>query len=1148
MHNEEKRLPGHVEKKPEVSKKPKATIEKNKLAKRTAEAKSTLYSVEQELGKEIDALNEKANNYGRFQFSGGLKDFVVNEATLELILSDDKKNAVAKAKEEAADKVGNIKIKIKAIKQQITALETVVKNKAGEDKKLLENKLEEVKINLEETAKILEAAEEYAQLLSQLSAKLDDKSAQENWLLLSRDSDLLKVKSEKIKELKGKKEAAEVEYNTLHSVNSIITILDELIDPFRDAVINPYEFSVSSIVNNNLKGRNLETLGAFTKGRVLLGVVSDILTDPNIKLKDMGRTVADNIKEVINLAANAPNLINKELKSQGKNPEGINDLLQSNFVSSMLRSPAIFELLLNHSDNLGQIIWNFQNDLAPIVRNIIDTPSELTTASQVKVVDSLLSSPTQIESLVEIVKGNVPIFQEMLSNNNSAFNKLMKEYGISNPEAIADLIPSLITVVSALPPHHPSVQEIFKELSPIIASDQPIDLPAFSLPSVTNPDKTKFHMVLTAASTILFGAEGKPGLAGSLHEMLSQNTDKVTKALFEVPALNILFKRYNITPEVVEPRIKVIANLINKENLPHFKALLEAASNIKFDKDGSPVLEIADIIGLANIAAPIFKDKEFRDAFRTLFEKENIDPIQPVISTVLSLIFGEKLPPDLVSLTRDENFTLMGKIVDHTFDKVPDILSKINSCREQLAKIERLANIQAQLGNSDLTADERIALLAKARNDQLTSGDIRILMSMGLNLLTTSGISTLLKDNHSQIAEFGNNSFLQSLIKPFLPKQLRNSNVLLPQAISFVLPAASFITNERMVGGLNKVIPEKIEIILNQLGEEKPSFAQIYEAISDIGEAFSAVLNDKELAALYREQFIPMIKGSRREVKAFIDEILRASPDARKFHIDSEAVLRFLEDEKSLTKFSSAFNDMLQKDFASRIKGTFKATELVITSSDARIIIWQLLIDTMVSYFRENIVPSFVKKWAAGLEVNTVISMPRKVEDGKVDLSDVCKNYYTSLGKTSLARYFIKTQNFSAQVIYSDLANMVIDSFDFKDASFTSQVIDLSNTEISNSNLNLSLKVGQKIDLTGAIIDIKTLESMVTLFNKGQVNYPTTLKLSEPPVSKEAQRVLNLITNPEIRQHLETHYVIQPTKFAEKAIRDKGVIQQGRST
>ncbi len=1437
MQGEAKELPGH-EKVKQVATKSKR--EKDKLVKKVSEAKSALEAISKKLAEEVNSLDSKASDYGRFQLTGGLKDFVVNERTLELILSEDRKGAIAKAKEEADKNVASAKAakaKINTTKQQITGIEAVIKGKTGEDRVVLESKLEEVKRDLESfeaSAKDLEAYEAHAQLLAQLSAKIDDKSARENWGKIEKDKELLKTKLKNIKALKIEEASAKIEHDTSHSIDSITTLLDELIGPFKDAVKNPYKFSILRIIDENLQGKDLATLTGFSKARIGFGIASDIVKDSNIELAGMSgsalKTVMTNLGEVVNLAADIPSLINNELKSKGQSPDDLNNLMQSNFISRILSSPAIFELLLNNSANLGQIIWNFQNDIASAIKIVVETPSDLTNQSKLKLVESLLSAPWQIETLVKIVGSNIPIFQTMFSDSKGAFNNFMREYGFANPELVAALIPSLVEIGSILPAHHESIQEILKEVGPLITSDQPIDLAAIFAPSAKDPTQTKFSVLLASASVLLFGSENKSGIVNGLHDMLASNSDtiaklavsneivqgfgvseglaksavelaaaiinpgnhmiikevleilktasivngaismdttkftalglklaanpnlltklnkvlqslsndinnildkfpaavpilssfgitrniigevlkmgigltsgdsprkitelidlyakiqfdkdgapilgvadilaftkagapllknaefksafdalfdkentdplkpvinrllsgfygekipaglanlvsdnnfalvgkitksildkapeavsaigdnttvsgllgvlpkifekavdkellddvnklltsnsdNISKALFAVPALKTFFDSYNITAKVIEPRIKLAASIISGENLPQLNALVAAASKIQLDKDGAPILGVTDILALASAGAPLLKNKEFRSLFEALFAKENTDPLKPVIVTLLGNIFEGEFPKGLAELVNDDNFSLLGNIAKHVVDKVPEVVSVVNTCDTQLAKIAILTSVQTQLTNPELRADERRALHKQAIFSQLDASDIRVLMSMSLNVLKTSGISPLITSSRTQLAELGNNEFLQSLVKPLLPEKLRDSNALLPQVISFGLSAAALITDEKVIAQLNEV-PEKVEIILKLLGEEKPSIAQLYETASDIGEVLARVINDKDLVALYRNQFIPMIKGSRREIKSVIEDTLKASPNARKFHIDSEAVMRFLEDEKSLAKFGSAFNDLLQKDFSSRVRGTLKAAGIAITSGDARTIIWQLLIDVVISYFRENIVPGFVKRWMAGNSIAAVIDNVRITEESgkKPNLAEACKSYYTELGSTSLARYFIKTQNFSGQYITSELANMVIDSFDFKGASFAPPVIDLSNTEISNSNLSVALRYNQTLELTGAIIDIKTLESMVDLFNKGQISYAlTTLKLSEPPISVEAQRVLGLINNSEIKAYLETNYVTkeqQPTKFAERATRKETI--QGR--
>lgn len=1144
MQGRENNMPGQ-------SSKPKLTVEKKKREKKVAEATAKAEAIGAELDREVKSLDSESDKYGSTRFSsGGLNKYVFDERSLELILSDDRAASVKGAKEAVGKKIQDIEAGLTKANTDIKTKENSlrVKGLTDGDKVKIKNEIEAMEAARDQIDKALSAEREWQTFINDLEAMLSKDSAKENWKKIDANKSGLKSRLTKITSLRAAKEKAEIERDTVKSVASLVTLLDELIVPFKGVVQDPFKFMMTTTISKNLQGKDIETMHWISKAKLGFDIAGDIIDDPSIKLTDLGvkavGAVTKNLGEVINLAADVPNLINNELKAKGQDITDPNNFIQSNFMGSLLKDPLIYELLLNHAEDMGQILWNFQNDLVWAIKKAIETPSDITTLSKLKMGEGLLDSPSQLQAIVTVVALNIPQFQKMFSDERSAFNKVMKEYGVEKPELIADLIPSIVSIGTILPAHHGSIKSIFAEISQILLSGKDIDLDTLLAPS-KDPNVSKLNAIIGEASKLLFGsADVNMGIVDRLHSMLSKNAAQLAELAMSVAPI----KAIGLGKDVIQNVIVVAAEIMKPENHEAFKEILALVRELKFDEKGAPIIGVAEILNVANTAMPLLQDPQFGHAVVEFFKEGMAKQVRPAAIGLLGGIFGERIPAGFVNSINDDTFKLAGNLVSGVLENIPTVIEVINTYQPQLEKIEQLVAIQAQLENPKLTIEERQSKLAEARGAQLEANDIKELMFMGLEVIEASRVSGILLNNQQQLIGLARG--VQDVIKPLLPVPLRNSDNLIPDMVGFAVSAVSTITDEKSRRAL-RTIPNEVETILKQLGEDKPAFAQIYEAASNIGESVSQLINNKEFINLYEQQFIPMLQkpDTRAALNAFVDGVLKASPDARKFHIKSEDVLKLLENKEVLGKFSSAFNDLLQKDFASRVRGVVRAAGLAVSSKDARTLVWQLVIDGVVSYFRENIVPDFIKRWMAAADMEATLLLVDKDKD----LAKACTEGYQKL-PFGLSRYLIKTHNFSGQYITGSIAGMVIDNFNFKDASFAGGAliegkdIDLRGATISNSNMKFVLGYEQKVDLTGATIDIKTLESMVDVINSGKA-ITAEIKLSEAPVTKEAQRVLELIKDPEIRNRLETNYAIKAqVTFAEKEVAAKGdkeaVVQQ----
>ncbi|MCE2991442.1 MAG: hypothetical protein LW825_00730, partial [Candidatus Jidaibacter sp.] len=564
----------------------KAELEERvKKGRKIVEGKDT-----KELQAAQKALTDSAKNYGQVEtknFFGivtgreGLFQFIENPQTLQLILSDDRITAITGAKESAQKAVTKHEEEIKRFNGVIAArsrAEQIPENVAA---------IKELKVQKEALEKALPGEKKWLADLTALQTLLDSKDPKlANWSKVDADKESLKEKlaqiqkrqetlnkdAEKLANLQAELAVikAEIEKReaVINAVKTIANVMNELIPFVKDAITDPYKFSIVKILKDNIPtGKGIESISA-------MGVVNGVVNDPSSKLGSLGfsaiGTITPNLVDVIKIGINIPSLLKGELGDKIEDP---NALLQSDFMEKFITDPALYDMLSKNADNFGQIIWNFQNDLVALIGLIAIAPEEeskIAPETLLKLVGHLLHSPKQLEAIASVVSKNIPIFQKMFTDEQSAFYKLAKDYGVKDPQVIATLIPALLKIVEIIPSQHSYVKAIFEKVSETLLNGEEVTLP-------------KIIEIANLVTPILKSSEFKGALIGIFAPENSQALITIVKyglAFLAKSPLATLFPegmldgiRTLITPE----NISLIQNIL-KGVLDMIPGLIEVAA------------------------------------------------------------------------------------------------------------------------------------------------------------------------------------------------------------------------------------------------------------------------------------------------------------------------------------------------------------------------------------------------------------------------------------------------------------------------------------------------------------------------------------------------------------------------------------------
>jgi len=380
------------------------------------------------------------------------------------------------------------------------------------------------------------------------------------------------------------------------------------------------------------------------------------------------------------------------------------------------------------------------------------------------------------------------------------------------------------------------------------------------------------------------------------------------------------------------------------------------------------------------------------------------------------------------------------------------------------------------------------------------------------------------------------NEFLKSMIAGFLPQELKGIEAIIPHLGLIGTSLISAILKPEFIDKLIKVVPGNIEKIAN--GEA------YYEPASKILEVFRDFLSSPGFKLAFEQDIVNMIQQNRDVIKGALDELLKSNPAIRRYNIDSNKILNFLTDKDILKDLSEALNDVAQNRFLTRAKGVAKIARIALGSTDTLSLLFNIIIDSIVAFVRENVLPDRMKRWISGADIETVLV---NAVGGSKDLAAACKDSYAEQ-ETFLSSFLLRTQNFSGQNINLSLEGFKIDNFNFKGANFkvlNESIINLKGAEITHSNMSFNLSEGQKVDLSGATIDMQTLKSMMPMFEAGKVTY-VDMKLSIPS-HKEALEFIANIKNTDLQKYLQNNEncVVKGMTHAEKVRAEKPVEIRG---
>ncbi len=1094
------------------------------------------------------ALTDSAKNYGQVEtknFFGivtgreGLFQFIENPQTLQLILSDDRITAITGAKESAQKAVTKHEEEIKRFNGVIAARsreEQIPENVAA---------IKELKVQKEALEKALPGEKKWLADLTALQTLLDSKDPKlANWSKVDADKESLKEKLAKIQksqetlnknaeklanlqaELAVIKAEIEKREAVINAVKTIANVMNELIPFVKDAITDPYKFSIVKILKDNIPtGKGIESISA-------IGVVNGVVNDPSSKLGSLGfsaiGTITPNLLDVIKIGINIPSLLKGELGDKIEDP---NALLQSDFMEKFITDPALYDMLSKNADNFGQIIWNFQNDLVALIGLIAIAPEEeskIAPETLLKLVGHLLHSPKQLEAIASVVSKNIPIFQKMFTDEQSAFYKLAKDYGVKDPQVIATLIPALLKIVEIIPSQHSYVKAIFEKVSETLLNGEEVTLP-------------KIIEIANLVTPILKSSEFKGALIGIFAPENSQALITIVKyglTFLAKSPLATLFPegmldgiRTLITPE----NISLIQNIL-KGALDMIPGLIEVME--KYEETFEKIRKIEEF--QAQLENPQLSIKErlgiLEESKKLKFQTEDLSELSKMGLELLQVVAEYRSPFDKVrrlrtielelekaSVTDERRAALIKEglelgftakemaILDNGHPKLSEIISKYKELFEKIKEKPIIHNLNFQAYVAILKVN-----IEKDRN--ASKVDLEREPIPGFPDIKAPALV-------NQFMGLTQNEFLKSMIAGFLPQELKGIEAIIPHLGLIGTSLISAILKPEFIDKLIKVVPGNIEKIAN--GEA------YYEPASKILEVFRDFLSSPGFKLAFEQDIVNMIQQNRDVIKGALDELLKSNPAIRRYNIDSNKILNFLTDKDILKDLSEALNDVAQNRFLTRAKGVAKIARIALGSTDTLSLLFNIIIDSIVAFVRENVLPDRMKRWISGADIETVLV---NAVGGSKDLAAACKDSYAEQ-ETFLSSFLLRTQNFSGQNINLSLEGFKIDNFNFKGANFkvlNESIINLKGAEITHSNMSFNLSEGQKVDLSGATIDMQTLKSMMPMFEAGKVEYKD-MKLSIPS-HKEALEFIANIKKPDLQQYLQNNEncVVKRMTHAEK--------------
>ncbi|MDF3047687.1 MAG: hypothetical protein K0R73_805 [Candidatus Midichloriaceae bacterium] len=465
----------------------------------------------------------------------------------------------------------------------------------------------------------------------------------------------------------------------------------------------------------------------------------------------------------------------------------------------------------------------------------------------------------------------------------------------------------------------------------------------------------------------------------------------------------------------------------------------------------------------------------------------------------------------------------------------PALYKMVGTYKELFNKIDELNKNKELLANSSFNKDIIEEKIQDLEYDIATSKgilqDLRAISKVDIERAPVPGFPEI--NAPAIVVQFmslSQNEFLRTMVAEYLPKEIKGLESIIPHLSLMGTTLISAILNPQFISRLIDVVPDNITSIANGTA--------YYEPVNNILEVFREFLNSPGFKLVFEKDIVEMVVKNRDIIKPALDELLKSNPAIRKYNINSEKILNFLADKDALHELGEALNDIAQNKFLTRTRGISKIAGIIMGSQDTRSILWNIIIDGIVAFVRENILPNRLKRWISGVDIESILNTTATSETK--DLAAICKSSYAGQ-ETRLSHFLLRTQNFSGQNIRDSLEGFTIDTFSFKEANFkgdNAAVINLRNAKIANSNMSFNLSEGQTINLTGATLDIRTLKSMMHMFEAGKVTY-TDMKLSATS-HKEVFEFTNGI-DADLKQHLQNteNCLIKGGTHAEKVKSEK---------
>ncbi len=176
------------------------------------------------------------------------------------------------------------------------------------------------------------------------------------------------------------------------------------------------------------------------------------------------RNPKDTLKAVI-LARDIKKMLEKELGVSSLEGQ-TNAILQSNLVQGLLRDPKLWQVIELESAKLPRILANFRELIGKEVKEIIETPSTISTLSKLHIVKEILRNQHAVNALTQVAVQNQEAFARLLTDSQTT-QDLLKKYGI-DASNIQDILPAIIDIVKTLPQNHKTVLELVELVEPII--------------------------------------------------------------------------------------------------------------------------------------------------------------------------------------------------------------------------------------------------------------------------------------------------------------------------------------------------------------------------------------------------------------------------------------------------------------------------------------------------------------------------------------------------------------------------------------------------------------------------------------------------------------------------------------------------------